>query len=136
MPRYDISVWEMCEEAAKSLPEAFTPVDVVRKVHEKYAYVNSTTIRCQITASSPNHPSSKHYSTSHKIFYYLGGGRFRFLRSGDNLIQKAITSHETVDRIKTNEKMEKMIKSLTENLDSLLSNFKYREDLTCIFIED
>ena len=127
MPRYDIPVWKMCEEAAKLLPESFAPIDIIRKVHEKYPHVNSMTIRCQVIASSPNHPSSKYYSTSHKTFYYLGSGRFRFLKPDDNLIEKATTSHETVDRIKTNEKIEKRIKSLTENLDSLLSNFEYRE---------
>lgn len=98
MPRYDIPVWRMCEEAAKLLPETFAPVDIIRKVHEKHPHVNSTTIRCQVIGSSPNHPSSKHYPTSHRLFYYLGSGRFRLLKPSDKLIEKTTKFYGSADK--------------------------------------
>lgn len=127
MPRYQIPVWKMCEEAAKELPEIFSPIDIIRKVHEKYPEVNRTTIRCQVIAASPNHPSSKHYPTSHRLFYYLGNGRFRFLKPDDKIIEKATNFRKRVDRIMVNKKIEEKIDSLIKNLDLLLRNFKYRE---------
>lgn len=98
MPRYDTPVWKMCGEAAKSLPEIFAPVDVIRKVHEQRRHVNSTTIRCQVIASSPNHPCSKHYSTSHRIFYYLGSGRFRLLKPSDKIVEKTTKYYGSANR--------------------------------------
>jgi len=35
MTRYDIPVWKMCYEAAKEMPEVFTPIDIIRKVRER-----------------------------------------------------------------------------------------------------
>lgn len=79
MPKYDIPVWQMVYEAAKELPEVFAPIDVIRKVKEKRPEVKENTIRCHVISLSPNHPSFKHYSMRHKLFYYLGNGRYRLL---------------------------------------------------------
>lgn len=85
MTKYDIPVWKMCEEAARALPEIFSPIDVIRKVKEKRPEVKESTIRAHVIALAPNHPSSKHYSMRHKLFYYLGNGRFRLLRSKERI---------------------------------------------------
>lgn len=44
MTKYDIPVWKMCEEAAKDLPEIFSPIDVIRKIKEKRPDVKESTI--------------------------------------------------------------------------------------------
>jgi len=85
MTKYDIPVWKMCEEAAKDLPEIFSPIDVIRKIKEKRPEVKESTIRAHVIALAPNHPSSKHYSMRHKLFYYLGNGRYRLLRSKEEI---------------------------------------------------
>ncbi len=127
MYQYNITVWRMCEEAAKSLTEIFTPIDVIREVQKKYPDVKNSTIRCQVIASSPNHPSSKHYTTTHRAFYYLGNGRYRFLKSDDKIIEKEMNLYERWGKTLIKEGAEKRINSLIENLDSILSDFKYRE---------
>lgn len=99
MPKYDIPVWKMCEEAARSLSEIFTPIEVIRKVHEKYPDVNSTTIRCQTMGLSPSHPSSRYYPTSHRLFCYLGKGRFRLLKPSDKIVEKTTESCESSDKV-------------------------------------
>jgi hypothetical protein len=85
MTKYDIPVWKMCKEAARDLPETFTPIDVIRKVKEKRPEVKESTIRAHVIALTPNHPSSKHYSMRHKLFYYLGDGRYRLLKSKEEI---------------------------------------------------
>jgi len=85
MTKYDIPVWKMCEEAAKDLPEIFSPIDVIRKVKEKRPEVKESTLRAHVIALAPNHPSSKHYGMRHELFYYLGNGRFRLLKSGEKI---------------------------------------------------
>ena len=37
--KYDVPVWKMCEEVTKELPEIFTPIDVIKKVEEKWPEV-------------------------------------------------------------------------------------------------
>lgn len=85
MSRYDIPVWKMCEEAARDLPEAFTPIDVIRKIREKRPEVKENTIRAHVIALAPNHPSSKHYGMRHRLFYYLGNGRYRLLKPREKI---------------------------------------------------
>jgi len=75
----------MCEEAAKDLPEIFAPIDVIKKVKGKRPKVKESTIRAHVIALAPNHPSSKHYGIRHKLFYYLGNGRFRLLKSKEEI---------------------------------------------------
>jgi hypothetical protein len=87
MTKYDIPHWKMCKEVAKELPEIFTPNDVVRMVKEKWPEVKSNSISCDVIACSPNHPSSKHYSSSHNLFYYLGNGRYRLLKPQEEISQ-------------------------------------------------
>jgi len=86
MIKYDVPVWKMCEEAAKDLPEIFSPIDVIRKIKEKRPDVKESTIRAHVIALAPNHPSSKHYGLRHRLFYYLGNGRFRRLESKDEIM--------------------------------------------------
>ena len=90
MPKYDIPVWKMCKEAAIELAEIFTPIDVIRKVQEKRPEVNPTTIRCHVIGCSPNHPSSKHYSIRHELFYYLGNGRYRLLKPAKEIPREGV----------------------------------------------
>lgn len=85
VPKYDIPVWKMCEEAAKELPKVFSPADVVRKVREKRPEVKRSTLQAHVTAMSPNHPSSRHYSLKHDAFYYLGRGRYRLLKKDEHV---------------------------------------------------
>ncbi len=109
MPKYDIPVWKMCEEVAKSLPEEFAPIDVIRKVLEKYPKVKPVTIRCQVFASTPNHPSNKYYPTSHKLFYYLGNGKFCLLKKGEENVA--------------------VPKELNDEEESKVFSFEFEEDL-------
>ncbi|MFQ6065375.1 MAG: endonuclease NucS domain-containing protein [Candidatus Bathyarchaeia archaeon] len=85
MPKYDIPVWKMCKEAAKELPEIFAPIDVIRKVKEKRPEVKESTIRAHVIALAPNHPSSKHYGRKHRLFHYLGNGRYRLLKPKEDI---------------------------------------------------
>ena len=120
MPRYVVPVWKMIEEAAKSLPEEFAPIDVIRKVQEKYPHVNSKTIRCQVIASAPNHPSSKYYPTSHKLLHYLGNGKFQLLKKGEEntTVAPEISDEEEESRLFSFE-FEKDLKGhLVNNLNS------------------
>jgi len=87
MTKYGIPVWKMCAEVAKELPEIFTPIDVIRKVREKRPEVKENTIRAHVIALTPNHPSCKHYGMRHKLFYYLGNGRYRLLKSQEEASQ-------------------------------------------------
>ena len=86
MTKYDIPVWKMCKEAAKELPEIFTPIDVIRRIREKRPKVKENTIRAHVIALAPNHPSCKHYSMKHKLFYYLGNGRYRLLKTKEKTL--------------------------------------------------
>ena len=76
MPRYEIPVWKMCDEASKNLPEIFSPIDVIKEIHKKYPDVKKNTIRCHVIGCTPNHPSYKHYSTNKNFFKYLSNGKF------------------------------------------------------------
>ena len=80
MSRYEKPVWRMIYKVIDELPEVFTPVDVVRRVKEKYPEVKENTVRAHVIALTLNHPSSKHYRQRHKFFYYLGNGRYRLLK--------------------------------------------------------
>jgi len=100
MTKYDLPVWKMCKEIAKDLPNIFTPVDVIKKVKEKWPEVKENTIRAHVIALTPNHPSYRHYGGRHKLFYYLGNGRYCLLkRKEESLlpteVQESIEQEET-----------------------------------------
>ena len=80
MSRYEKPVWRMIHEVIDELPKVFTPVDVIRRVKEKYPEVKENTLRAHVIALTLNHPSSKHYTQKYKFFYYLGNGRYRLLK--------------------------------------------------------
>ena len=79
MPVYDKRVWEMFLEIKNELPPQFTPKDVIRLIHRKRSQVKANTIRAHMIGCTPNHPSHKHYSMHHDIFYYLQNGKYRLL---------------------------------------------------------
>jgi len=92
MPKYGKTIWQMLEEVKSELPEVFSPKDVIIKVKRKYPQVPDVTIRCQVIGCAPNHPSSKYYPRTHKLFYYHGNGRFRLWKPSDvDELQKAST---------------------------------------------
>lgn len=113
MPRYDIPVWEMCEEAAKELPDVFSAADVIRKVREKRPEVKKNTIQAHVIALAPNHPSSKHYGGRHKVFHYLGRGRYRrYDESGS-----------------PEEPLEEMTEAIEEEVEAPGFSFEFEADL-------
>jgi len=69
----------MIEGVRNELPEVFAPRDVIAKVKARYPQDLDATIRAFVIGFASNHPSSKYYPQRHKIFYYLGNGRFRNL---------------------------------------------------------
>ena len=77
MSVYKIPVWKMLEEVKNELPEVFKRQDVVNIIHKKFGSdVKESTIQAHVTACS-DHPSSKHYAVSkHRIFRFLGNGKF------------------------------------------------------------
>ena len=81
MPKYGKLVWQHVFEAAKSLKtKTFSPMDVIRKVHETNPEIPSVTIRSYVIAMAPNHPFSTHWPSTrklHGLFEYSGEGRFR-----------------------------------------------------------
>ncbi|MCW4051402.1 MAG: hypothetical protein NWE89_16895 [Candidatus Bathyarchaeota archaeon] len=80
MSKYGEPIWKIVLEAAKSLDLAvFKPMDVIRRVHEKYPEIPDTSIRTYVIAMAPEHPSSPHYPSTrrnHPYFKYHGSGRF------------------------------------------------------------
>jgi hypothetical protein len=81
----------MLEEVKNELPAVFSPKDVIARVKKKYPQVPDVTIRCNVIGCSPNHPSSKHYLMPHKLFFYLGEGRFRVWKPADEEPPSRIT---------------------------------------------
>lgn len=95
----------MCKEVADTLPEIFSPTDVVRKIQEKYPQVKENTIRAHVIALSPNHTSYKHYGGRHQVFFYLGNGRFRVLKQGEEIPKEktSLSTDEVLDEEAGNE---------------------------------
>jgi len=126
--RYDIPVWQMVREAAKELPEPFTPADIIRKVREKRPNVNPNTIRTQVIACSPNHTSIKHYSTRQKLFYYLGEARFRLLKKGEETPAPSVseeTDEEETERREFSFEFERDLEAhLAKNLNDIDDGLK------------
>jgi len=84
MPVYDKMVWEMFLEIRNELPSEFAPKDVIRIIHQKRPQVKANTIRAHMIGCAPNHPSHKHYSLAHDIFYYdRQKDSYRFLNPDD-----------------------------------------------------
>lgn len=81
MPKYGKPVWQHVFEAAKGLKmQTFSPIDIIRRVHETNPEIPSVTIRSYVIAMAPNHPFSAHWPSTRKLhgfFEYLGGGRFQ-----------------------------------------------------------
>jgi hypothetical protein len=81
MPKYGKPVWQHVFEAAKSLKmQRFSPIDIIRRVHETNPEIPSVTIRSYVIAMAPNHPFSAHWPSTRKLhgfFEYLGDGRFQ-----------------------------------------------------------
>ena len=79
--KYGKPVWQHVFEAAESLKiRTFSPMDIIRKVHETNSEIPSVTIRSYVIAKAPNHPFSPHWPSTrrlHGFFEYLGEGRFR-----------------------------------------------------------
>lgn len=127
MAKYDIPVWKMCKESAEELPEIFAPIDVIRKVKEKRPEVNESTIRAHVIACSPNHPSSKHYSIPHNLFYYLGNGRYRLLEPDEEMLNERVSQipvEEEVDREFSFEFEADLEGHLADNLDHIEDGLK------------
>ncbi len=91
MPKYGKPVWQHVFEAAKSLKtKTFSPMDIIRKVHETNSEIPSITIRSYVIAMAPNHPFSGHWPSIRKLhgfFDYLGNGRFQ-LKEKAEIISK------------------------------------------------
>lgn len=81
MPKYGKPIWQHVLEAVKSLEsEAFSPSEIIMKVHETHPEIPSVTIRSYVIAMAPNHPFSGHWPSIRKLhgfFEYLGESRFR-----------------------------------------------------------
>jgi len=83
--KYSQPVWKMVLDAANEIGnEAFTAGDIVAKVHETQSNVPTVSIRTYVIGMAPNHPSSKFYPKTRKLygyFDYLGDGKFK-LKTG------------------------------------------------------
>lgn len=81
MAKYGKPVWQHVLEAAKSLKiKTFSPMDIIRKVHETNPEIPSVIIRSYVIAMAPNHPFSTHWPSTRKLhgfFEYLEGGKFQ-----------------------------------------------------------
>jgi hypothetical protein len=80
MSKYGKPVWQHVLEAATGLKKkTFSPIEIIRKVHETNPEIPEVTIRSYVIAMAPNHPSSIHYPSTrkrHGFFEYSGGGQF------------------------------------------------------------
>ncbi len=72
-------IWQYVLDAAKSLEtKIFTPIDIIRKVHEINPKIPDVSIRSYVLAMAPNHPFSNHWPSTRKLhgyLKYLGEGR-------------------------------------------------------------
>lgn len=140
MPKYSIPVWKMVKEVSTELPKDFAPIDVISRVRQKYgSHIKKNTIRCQVIGLTPNHPSSKHYPTPHKLFHRLGRGRYRLLKpeEGGELMIKRPSVEETERKLESEEEAirfsfefeEDLEHHLVNNLDDIEKGLKlYTED--------
>ena len=94
MPKYGKPVWQHVFEAAKSLKiKTFSPMDIIRKVHETNPEIPSVTIRSYVIAMAPNHPFSTHWPSTRKLhgfFEYLGGGQFRLKEKVEAISEETV----------------------------------------------
>jgi hypothetical protein len=101
MSKFGKPVWQYVYDAAKQLNGPFTPMDIIRKVHEVNTKVPEVTIRAYVIAMAPNHPSSHHYPSTRKLhgfFNYLGGGHFKLLDATiDNPEEEEIDQEEIAE---------------------------------------
>jgi hypothetical protein len=106
MSKYGKPIWQYVLEAAKSLEiKTFSPIDIIRKVHEINAQIPDVTIRSYVLAMAPNHHSSKHYPSTRKLhgyFWYLGNGRFQLKETplqteGEEIPEEAVTIEEDLE---------------------------------------
>lgn len=55
----------------------FTPKEVFEHILKKHSSFKHTTTVAQITAACPNHPSNRHHSGNHKLYWRVGKGTYR-----------------------------------------------------------
>jgi hypothetical protein len=100
----------------------FTPIDIIKKIHEENPSVKANTIRCQIYGMTPNHPSSKYYPSKHPTFNYLGNGQFQMLKvTGITRIEDS--KREPIEVEVKMAEWEKLKRKVV-NLESEISPFK------------
>jgi hypothetical protein len=89
LKKYGKPVWQLVAEAADNIgKEVFTASDIIKKIQETNPEVPKYSISAYVIAIAPNHPSSPYYESTHRnhrFFFYLGNGKFRLLKSTDNL---------------------------------------------------
>ncbi len=82
--KYGKPIWQLVADAADRLElEAFTPSDIVKKVHEINPDVPDISIKSYVIAMAPNHSFSGHWPSTrknHPYFHYLGDGKFNLLK--------------------------------------------------------
>ena len=118
MSKYGKPVWQHVFEAAKSLKiKTFSPMDIIRKVHETNPEIPSVTIRSYVIAMAPNHPSSTHYPSTRKLhgfFEYLGSGRFQIKEKVE------IISEDNSEETAVEENFEEAAISLEGDLETFI----------------
>lgn len=127
MTRYEKPVWRMIDDIRNELPLIFAPRDVIAKVKAKYPQVLDQTIRAHVISLSPNHPSSKYHSQPRKMFYYLGGGRFRILDASDPDTLPVETRH-LEPKHRSSEMRQDTIDRMQQRVKLLCSRFTYYID--------
>ncbi|MFX1514551.1 MAG: hypothetical protein ACFFCQ_18450 [Promethearchaeota archaeon] len=92
MSKYGKPIWELVLDTANQLEkEIFAANDIVDKIHETNREIPKPTIRSYVIGMAPNHPTSHHYVSTHKnhrYFFYLGNGKYRFLKETDHIKMK------------------------------------------------
>lgn len=100
MAKYGKPVWQHVLEAAKSLKiKTFSPMDIIRKIHETNPEIPSVTIRSYVIAMASNHPFSTHWPSTrklHGLFEYLEGGKFQ-LKEKVEAINKDSSEETTIE---------------------------------------
>jgi hypothetical protein len=121
MSKYGKPIWQYVLEAARDLESnTFSPIDIIRKVHEKNPKIPSVTIRSYVIAMAPNHPSSIHYRSTRKLhgyFKYLKNGRFQL---SPEMKGKTGIEEETSDEAEIEEELEEAAISLERDLETFI----------------
>lgn len=55
----------------------FTPKEILEVISKKYPDFNPGTVRGQLVAGCPNHPSQKYHSTKSEYYWRVGSGKYR-----------------------------------------------------------